>query len=134
MRLIIAYVTILIVFGLIDAVWLSVMASALYYPLLGDMMVDSIRLAPAVVFYLFYPVGIVVFAVRPALRETSVMSAALLGGLYGALCYATYDLTNYATLKNWSLQVTVIDILYGALTACTCAVAAYLSANWYQRR
>jgi len=134
MALLIAYITILIVFGTIDAVWLSFMAGALYYPILGDILVDQVRIAPAVVFYLFYPVGIVVLAVRPALRDGSAWSAVALGALLGALCYATYDLTNYATLKNWSLQITVIDIIYGALTAALCAASAYVTASWYQSR
>ncbi|MFY0615557.1 MAG: DUF2177 family protein [Hyphomicrobiaceae bacterium] len=125
MTFLIAYVTILIVFGLIDAVWLTLMASTLYKPMLGDMMVESVRIAPAVIFYLFFPVGLVVFAVMPALRDGSMLSAFGAGALLGALCYATYDLTNYATLKVWTLQVTAIDIVYGALVAGICSVAAF---------
>lgn len=125
MTFLIAYVTVLIVFGLIDAVWLTLMASTLYKPMLGDMMVESVRIAPAVIFYLFFPVGLVVFAVMPALRDGSMLSAFGAGALLGALCYATYDLTNYATLKVWTLQVTAIDIVYGALVAGICSVAAF---------
>ena len=134
MALLVSYITILVVFGAIDAVWLSVMVGALYYPVLGDMLVEQVRIAPAVVFYLFYPLGIVVLAVRPALRDGSIGVAFGHGALLGALCYATYDLTNYATLKNWTLQITVIDILYGALTAGLCAAAAYMTASWYVKR
>ncbi len=68
----------------------------------------------------------------PALRDGSALNAFMLGALLGALCYATYDLTNYATLKNWTLQITVIDILYGALTAGVCATAAYYSVKTFQ--
>ncbi len=130
----IAYVTILIVFGIIDAIWLSQMAGRLYQPMLGDTMVENIRIIPAIVFYLFFPIGLVVFAVVPALREGSVLSALAAGALLGALCYATYDLTNYATLKNWTLQVTVIDIIYGALVSGVCAVAAVLVVQTVQGR
>ncbi len=119
-----AYITILIVFGMIDAIWLSQMAATLYRPMLGEMMVENVRILPAVVFYLFFPAGLMVFAVIPALRDGSVMSAFAAGALLGALCYATYDLTNYATLKNWTWQITVIDIVYGALVAGLCSAAA----------
>ena len=119
-----AYITILIVFGIIDAIWLSQMAATLYRPMLGDMLVENIRIVPALVFYLFFPFGLVVFAVSPALRDGSVIAAFASGALLGALCYATYDLTNYATLKNWTWQVVVIDIVYGALVAGICSAAA----------
>ena len=128
----IAYVTILIVFGIIDAIWLSQMAGRLYQPMLGDSMVENIRIIPAIVFYLFFPVGLVVFAVVPALREGSVLSALAAGALLGALCYATYDLTNYATLKSWTLQVTVIDIVYGAVVSGICAALAVVAVQTIQ--
>ena len=130
----IAYITILVVFGIIDAIWLSQMAAKLYRPMLGDMMVENIRILPAVVFYLFFPVGLVVFAVVPALRDGSAVSALAAGALLGALCYATYDLTNYATLKNWTLQVTVIDIVYGTLVAGVSSAMAVLAVQTIQGR
>ena len=84
----IAYITILVVFGIMDAIWLSQMAAKLYRPMLGDMMVENVRIIPALVFYLFFPVGLVVFAVMPALRDGSVLSALAAGALLGALCTA----------------------------------------------
>lgn len=130
----IAYVTILIAFGIFDAIWLSQMAVPLYRPILGNMMVEQVRLVPAAVFYLFFPVGLVVFAVIPAVRDGSVLAALGAGALLGALCYGTYDLTNYATLKSWTLQVTVIDIAYGAIVAGTCSALAYLTVQMYLGR
>lgn len=130
----IAYLTILIAFGIIDAIWLSQMAMALYRPILGDMMIEQVRIMPAAVFYLFFPIGLVVFAVMPAVRDGSVFIAFGAGTLLGALCYATYDLTNYATLKTWTLQVTVIDIAYGAIVAGTCSSLAYLAVQVYAGR
>ncbi|MCH9806756.1 MAG: DUF2177 family protein [Alphaproteobacteria bacterium] len=127
MAYLIAYLTILLVFGVIDAIWLSQMATRLYKPILGDMLVDNIRIMPAVIFYLAYPAGIVHFAVMPALRDGTALTAFTSAALLGALCYATYDLTNYATLKNWTWQVTVIDIAYGALTAGVCAALAFVA-------
>lgn len=125
MSFIVAYLTILLVFGIIDAIWLMTMAGILYRPVLGPILLEEIRLAPAIAFYLLYPVGIVVFAVLPAARDGSLVSAMALAMLFGGLAYATYDLTNYATLKHWTLHLTIIDIAYGAITAAVCAAAGY---------
>lgn len=130
----IAYVTILIAFGIFDAIWLSQVAIALYRPVLGDMMIEQIRILPAVVFYLSFPIGLVVFAVMPAVRDGSFVTAFGAGALLGALCYATYDLTNYATVKTWTLQVTLIDIAYGAVVAGICSSLAYLVVQMYSGR
>ncbi len=123
----IAYVAVLIVFGAIDAAWLSTMGPALYRPALGDILAPGLRIAPAIAFYLMYPIGVVVFAVLPALRAQTPLPAATLALLFGALAYATYDLTNYATLRNWTLQITVLDIGYGALASGIAATAAYFA-------
>ena len=100
MTYVIAYVAVLIVFGTIDAVWLTTMGAILYRPALGDILAQSLRVAPAIAFYLTFPIGIVVFAVLPGLRAQSPLTAAALALLFGALAYATYDLTNYATLAQ----------------------------------
>ena len=123
----IAYAAVLIVFGAIDAVWLSTMGPALYRPALGDILAPGLRIAPAIAFYLIYPIGVVVFAVLPALRAQTPLTAATLALLFGALAYATYDLTNYATLRNWTLQITVLDIGYGALASSIAATMAYFA-------
>ena len=124
---VVAYAGSLVLFVLLDFIWLSTMGAALYRSTLGDLLATSVRLPPAIVFYLAYPVGIVVFAVMPALRAESALSALALGALFGALAYGTYDLTNYATLRVWSLQITVVDIVYGALaTGITALVVFYL--------
>ncbi|MCB1498799.1 MAG: DUF2177 family protein [Bauldia sp.] len=120
-----AYVVSLVVFLGVDFLWLSTMGAALYRSTLGDLLASSVRLAPAAVFYLVYPIGIVVFAVSPALTADSWMRSAALGALFGALAYATYDLTNFATLRTWSLQITVLDIAYGAIASGAAAVVAY---------
>ena len=123
----IAYVVVLIVFGAIDAVWLSTMGPLLYRPALGDILAQNLRIAPAIAFYLTYPIGVVVFAVLPALRAQTPLTAAALALLFGALAYATYDLTNYATLRNWTLPITVLDISYGGLASSIAATAAYFA-------
>jgi uncharacterized membrane protein len=127
MQLILAYTAALIVFGLVDAIWLSFMGNTLYRPVLGDILLPSIRVAPAFVFYAVFPIGIAAFAVVPALKSGGVGNAATLGFLFGAIAYGTYDLTNYATLRNWTLQLTVIDIAYGAIATAVAAAAAALA-------
>ena len=122
----ISYLAVLVVFGIIDAGWLSTMGNILYRPTLGDILLQNLRIAPALAFYAIYPVGVVVFAVLPALRSGSLATAFFSALLFGAIAYATYDLTNYATLRVWSLQITVLDIVYGALASGVAAVAAVL--------
>jgi uncharacterized membrane protein len=133
MSCVVAYVAVLIVFGTIDAVWLTTMGAVLYRPALGDILAQSLRVVPAIAFYLMYPIGIVVFAVLPGLRAQSPLAAATLALLFGALAYATYDLTNYAALRNWTLQITVVDIGYGALASSIAATVAFFAVRFLVR-
>lgn len=126
MSFLVAYVTVLVVFGAIDAAWLTFMGPIVYRPALAEILLPNLRLAPAIAFYLMYPIGVVVFAINPALRAGSLVSAFSLALLFGALAYATYDLTNYATLRHWTAQITLLDITYGALASGVAAVAAFL--------
>jgi len=116
-----------------DAVWLRMAADRLYRPLLGDMLLTGFRPAPAILFYLLYVVGIVIFAIRPALAGGGWSTAATSGALLGFFCYATYDLTNQATLKTWPVTVTIVDMGWGTfLTACV-ATVGYLAASRFGR-
>lgn len=123
-RLGLTYLATLLPFLLIDAVWLSLMASRHYRPTLGDMALDGVRWAPAILFYLLYPVGIMVFAVLPGLRDNQPGQAALLAALLGLCAYGTYDLTNHATLRLWSWQFTLVDMVWGASVS---ALAAFIA-------
>jgi uncharacterized membrane protein len=127
----VAYVASLIVFGILDAIWLTTMSSRLYRPALGEILLDNLRIAPAVLFYFLYPIGLVVFAAMPAIRSGSAGTALAYGALFGLLAYATYDLTNYATLRNWTFQITVIDLIYGTVVAALTSVSAYYAARWF---
>ena len=120
------YITALIVFGAIDAVWLSLMGPALYRPTLGDILLTDLRVAPAIAFYAIYPVGLVVFAIMPGLKSGSAASVVGLAALFGAIAYATYDLTNFATLRNWTLQITLLDMAYGAAASALAAFVGFL--------
>ena len=120
----IAYVSTAVVFLALDAVWLGTMADRLYRPAIGHLMSDRFSLAPAVLFYLLYVAGVVVFAVMPALASGRWTTALGLGALLGLLAYATYDLTNQATLKNWSWTVTIADLCWGTFVTAVSAAAA----------
>lgn len=113
MQWITAYVTAAVAFGVLDALWLRWAAPNLYRPLIGELLADSFRMVPALAFYALYIGGMVWFAIRPGMAQ-GVPYGVLNGALFGAICYATYDLTNQATLKVWSTQMTLIDIAWGA--------------------
>jgi len=127
MQLIVAYVVAAAVFGGLDAMWLRWAGPNLYRPALGDLLAPAFRPAPAIVFYLIYLAGMVWFAVRPGLAG-GIGAAALNGALLGVLCYATYDLTKQATMRDWPLHVSLIDIAWGAFaTAVAAAAATYVA-------
>ena len=120
------YITALLAFGAIDIAWLLLVGPALYRPTLQDILLTDLRVAPAVTFYLIYPVGLLVFAVMPGLKSGSAATAVGSAALFGAIAYATYDLTNFATLRNWTLQLTVLDIAYGAAASAFAAFVSFL--------
>lgn len=110
------------VFFLLDMVWLGLVAKNFYRSQLGDLVGD-VQWPVAIIFYLVFLVGLTFFATYPAAEKNSVMTALLLGALFGFFSYATYDLTNLATLRNWPLALSVVDIIWG--TVLGAAVAAF---------
>ncbi|MFT0861234.1 DUF2177 family protein [Ancylobacter sp. G4_0304] len=126
MQLVIGYVSTGLLFLALDSVWLSLMASRLYRPHLGNLMADNINLPPAILFYLLYIAGIVVFAVQPALVSGRWSSALMLGGFLGLVAYGTYDLTNHATLRDWPALITVADLIWGTVLTGLSATAGML--------
>ena len=123
---IVAYLSTLVVFVAIDAVWLGSMANVLYKPALGDMLAPDFRLAPAVLFYLIYVAALTFLAVWPSLDPARGMTTALLyGAVFGFAAYATYDLTNQATLRNWSTMLTVADLAWGTVLSAVAAGAGH---------
>ena len=121
----VTYLAILLPFGMLDAVWLSLMGPRLYRPTLGDILLTNVNLPAAIAFYLIYPIGILVFATLPALKAGSVGPALMYGALFGLLAYATYDLTNQATLRNWTLQLTLADMAWGAVASGLAGAASF---------
>jgi uncharacterized membrane protein len=112
-------------FAVIDAVWLKTM-NPFYRGQIGDLLAERPNLGYAVVFYVIYIAGIVFFALRPALDGGSWLSALGYGAALGAFAYATYDLTNAATLKSWPLLLIVVDILRGAALTALATLAGWL--------
>lgn len=130
LKLVVAYVATGIAFALIDSVWLINMAPRLYKPELGELLAPEFRLMPAVVFYLLYIGGMMWFAVVPGLNDGRWQTALVQGAVLGFIAYMTYDLTNFATLKVWSLKVTVLDMIWGTvLTGSASAVGMLVTAR-----
>ncbi len=121
-----AYFFTLIAFLVIDFIWLSTMASRLYRPAIGDLLAENFRLAPAIIFYLIYAAGLTFLAVRPALISGQWTTALVYGAAVGFMAYATYDLTNQATLKSWSTTLTIADVLWGTFVSAAAAIIGYL--------
>ncbi|MES2247303.1 MAG: DUF2177 family protein [Pseudomonadota bacterium] len=111
----------------LDMLWLGVVAKDMYQREIGTLMSPDPRLGVAAVFYLLYPIGLLVFAVVPGLRAQGVLRAALLGSLFGLFCYGTYDLTNLATIRDWPLALSFIDMAWGTLVSGVAAGAGALA-------
>ena len=129
MTLIAGYVAALVAFAGLDMIWLSATVERVYRPALGDILATAINLPAAIAFYLIFPVGLTIFAVAPAVKAGAIGQAALYGGLFGLFAYATYDLTNQATLRVWSTQLTVIDVAWGFALSGVAATISYLAAS-----
>ncbi len=130
----VAWAVTFVVLLVIDMIWLGVVAKGMYQEAMGDLMSPNPRLAFAAVFYLIYPVGLLVFAIVPGLAAQGVMRAALMGGLFGMFCYATYDLTNLAVIRNWPLALSFIDIAWGTLVSGVAAAAGAATLRWFATR
>lgn len=128
LQLAIAYGATLSVFLALDALWLTVLMQPVYAAALGPLLAESPRWAPAALFYLLYVAGLLVFAILPGLRARRGRTAAALGALLGLLAYGTYDLSNYATLRDWPLGLTMIDMAWGSVLSAASATAGYLAA------
>ena len=129
LQLAIAYGAALSVFLAVDALWLGVLMKPVYAAALGPLLADTPRWGPAVLFYLLYVAGLLVFAILPGLRARRGRTAAALGALLGLVAYGTYDLSNYATLQAWPAALTVIDMAWGAVLSSLAATAGYLAAS-----
>ncbi len=124
-KLLLAYLLTAIVFFAIDLTWLGWVAKDLYRKYLGSFLSDQVNWSAAFIFYALFIVGIFIFAILPATDKNSFSHAVIYGALFGFFTYATYDLTNLATLKNWPLTIVFIDIIWGSILTGTVAAAGY---------
>jgi uncharacterized membrane protein len=126
----IAYVATLVVFLAVDAIWLGTVATGLYRDAIGHLMLDRPNFLAAAVFYAIYVVGILVFAVMPALQTGQWTDALIKGALFGFFAYLTYDMTNLATLKGWPLWIAALDTAWGTLLTGAAATGGFLISRW----
>ena len=115
------YIVTAIVFLALDVVMLKKVMYPLFSSNIGPMMLEDLRMGPAAVFYLFYVVGVVWFVSIPALNVGSIAQAFFAGAVLGALAYGTYEFTNFATLKGWTAQMVMVDVIWGAVLTGTSA-------------
>ena len=125
------YIITTVIFFAIDMVWLGFIAKNFYRKHIGSLLTDNVIWTAAIVFYLLYIGGILFFAVQPALKSGSWQTALLNGAVLGMLCYATYDLTNMATLKNWSFTVVWVDIIWGIVLTGSVSTLSFLAARQF---
>jgi uncharacterized membrane protein len=118
------------VFFIIDLIWLGVVAKGFYQKNLKYILSPNVNWTAAIIFYLIYIAGILIFAVLPAVTKDSLRHAALWGALFGFFTYATYDLTNLALLKDWPLNIVVVDILWGVVLCTAVATIGFYIARW----
>ena len=129
MNLFLTYLAVAVTFVAVDMAWLTTMVERLYRPVMGDMLRAEPNLPAAAAFYLLYPVGLIWFAVLPAQQDGGALRAFMSGLLLGCFTYATYDLTNQATLRNWSTGLTLADVGWGSFLAGLSAWTGFLVAQ-----
>jgi uncharacterized membrane protein len=130
---VVAYIGAAVVFCLMDFVWLAVIAKNFYHNRVGSLMLINPQVVPAAAFYILYLLGLLIFAIIPGLRAQNLLVAASMGAFLGLIAYACYDLTNLATLKGWSLSLTLVDIAWGILVSTIASSAGFLVANIFNK-
>ena len=129
MRTAVAYITTLIVFLALDFTWIGILAHPIYQHEIGGLLLKDFNALPAVIIYLLYIVGVVLFVVTPAMRDRQWQRAALMGAAFGLVAYATYDLTNLATMRGFTLKITLIDLAWGAFATAVASTVGYAVAR-----
>lgn len=129
-KIVLAYLLTTLVFFAIDLIWLGVLAKDMYRKYLGGLLSDQVNWTAAIIFYLLFIVGIFIFAIAPAVAKDSIRQAIVMGMLFGFFTYATYDLTNLATLKNWPVKIVFIDIIWGMVLTGSVSTAGFFIVKW----
>jgi len=124
------YLATLAAFFAIDMLWLGLVARNFYNKQLGFLLSPNPNWAAAIIFYLLFIAGILVFVVLPGLEDNSLKATILRAAFFGLVAYATYDLTNLATVKNWPLLVTIVDLVWGTVLSVTVSWVGFLAGKW----
>lgn len=119
-----------VVFFVVDIIWLGLVAKDLYNKEIGSLLKPDVNWAAAIIFYLLFILGLVVFVINPAVASGSLGKAMLLGAFFGLVTYATYDLTNLATMHGFTLKITLIDLTWGTSLGFITATLTYLINDW----
>lgn len=119
------YLITLPIFFAIDLIWLGVIAKNFYREHLGNLLKDNVNWTAAIIFYLMFIAGMIIFVISPAIEKNSWMSALIYGALFGLITYATYDLTNLATLKGFPVTVVIADMLWGMILSASVSIISY---------
>ncbi len=130
MKYLLLYLSLVGIFFIIDIFWINYVAKDLYFKMLDHLLAKPLNLQAAFIFYLIYIVGIMIFAVLPGYQSGQWQTALMWGVLFGFFTYATYDLTNLSTLKDWPIKVVIIDILWGMVLCGTVATAGFFIAQY----
>ena len=117
------------VFFLIDIVWIGFVAQSFYNNQIGFLLKPDVNWIAAIIFYLLFIVGLVIFVITPEIEKDSWVYALLFGALFGLITYATFDLTALAMFKNWPLLVTIVDLIWGAVLASSVSTVTYFIAS-----
>ena len=126
------YLIALLVFVILDAIWLGIISRNLYSKYLGYIMTETPNWIAAIIFYLLFIVGIIVFVVFPGIEEKNLWMSFGKAALFGLITYATYDLTNLATIKSWPIQITIIDLIWGTFLSSIVGVTTIILGKWWQ--
>jgi uncharacterized membrane protein len=127
----VAYAATAATFLLVDLLWLGFAVKGFYRSNIGALLADEINIAAALTFYLLYIVGIVIFAISPALESGSWRTSLIMGGLFGFFAYATYDMTNLATLRDWPISVAAVDMAWGTFLTALSATAGFFASKYF---
>lgn len=119
--------------SLLDFVWLALVAPTFYQSQLGPLLLPQPNLIPALAFYVLYIAALMVFCVAPALAAASWRKAVLLGAMFGLAAYGTYDLSNLATLKGWTVNVAIVDMVWGSALSASASCFGYFCGRWFRR-
>ena len=124
------YIATLIVFFAIDFLWIGIVARTFYRKYIGFLLAPSPNWIAAIIFYLLFILGLLFFVVVPGLKENSFKTTFLRAALFGLITYSTYDLTNLATVKDWPLLITAVDMIWGTVLSIAVSLASFMIGKW----